>query len=153
MAQNCTSSLAIHYCACAQCYDKYLEADFKAAAAEAGHPDWELPDDAGEINDTPEDTGFFAAERGTYLTEQGRFFLTWYSRKLIQHGDRVLDEANKAFLGCKVKLAAKVRAGRSQCCLVSAELPRGINKANGSFWRCRCPGYTGGTGTRATPRS
>jgi hypothetical protein len=76
----------------------------------AGHPDWELPDDAGEINDTPEDTGFFAAERGTYLTEQGRFFLTWYSSKLIEHGDRVLDEANKAFLGCKVKLAAKVRA-------------------------------------------
>jgi len=93
-----------------QCYDKYLEADFKAAAAEAGHPEWELPDDAGEMNDTPEDTGFFAAERGTYLTEQGRFFLTWYSSKLIQHGDRVLDEANKAFLGCKVKLAAKVRA-------------------------------------------
>ncbi|EER97340.1 beta-amylase isoform X1 [Sorghum bicolor] len=91
-----------------QCYDKYLEADFKAAAAEAGHPEWELPDDAGEMNDTPEDTGFFAAERGTYLTEQGRFFLTWYSSKLIQHGDRVLDEANKAFLGCKVKLAAKV---------------------------------------------
>lgn len=96
-----------------QCYDKYLEADFKAAAAEAGHPEWELPDDAGEINDTPEDTGFFAAERGTYLTEQGRFFLTWYSSKLIQHGDRVLDEANKAFLGCKVKLAAKVRAAIS----------------------------------------
>ncbi|XP_066394954.1 beta-amylase-like [Miscanthus floridulus] len=91
-----------------QCYDKYLEADFKAAATAAGHPDWELPDDAGEINDTPEDTGFFTAERGTYLTEQGRFFLTWYSSKLIQHGDRVLDEANKAFLGCKVKLAAKV---------------------------------------------
>lgn len=91
-----------------QCYDKYLEADFKAAAAEAGHPEWRLPEDAGEINDTPEDTGFFAAEGGTYLTEQGRFFLTWYSSKLIRHGDRILDEANKAFLGCKVKLAAKV---------------------------------------------
>ncbi|WVZ66210.1 hypothetical protein U9M48_015467 [Paspalum notatum var. saurae] len=91
-----------------QCYDKYLEADFKAAAAEAGHPEWGLPDDAGGINDTPEDTGFFAAEGGTYLTEQGRFFLTWYSSKLIRHGDRILDEANRAFLGCKVKLAAKV---------------------------------------------
>ena len=60
------------------------------------------------VNDTPEDTGFFAAEGGTYLSEQGRFFLTWYSSRLIAHGDRVLDEANRAFLGCPVKLAAKV---------------------------------------------
>ncbi|KAL6656702.1 hypothetical protein ACP70R_004482 [Stipagrostis hirtigluma subsp. patula] len=91
-----------------QCYNKYLAADFKAAAAEAGHPEWELPGDAGDVNDTPEDTGFFAAEGGTYLTEQGRFFLAWYSGKLLEHGDRVLDEANRAFLGCRVKLAAKV---------------------------------------------
>ncbi|CAN6205647.1 unnamed protein product [Urochloa humidicola] len=91
-----------------QCYDKYLAADFKAAATEAGHPEWELPRDAGEVNDTPEDTGFFAAQGGTYLTEQGRFFLTWYSSKLLEHGDKILDEANKAFLGCRVKLAAKV---------------------------------------------
>ncbi|RLN35861.1 beta-amylase-like [Panicum miliaceum] len=91
-----------------QCYDKYLAADFKAAAAAAGHPEWDLPRDAGEVNDTPEDTGFFAAEGGTYLTEQGKFFLTWYSSRLIAHGDRILDEANRAFQGCKVKLAAKV---------------------------------------------
>ncbi|TKW35150.1 hypothetical protein SEVIR_2G353000v4 [Setaria viridis] len=91
-----------------QCYDKYLAADFKAAATAAGHPEWELPVNAGEVNDTPEDTGFFAAEVGTYLTEQGRFFLTWYSSRLLEHGDRVLDEANRAFLGCEVKLAAKV---------------------------------------------
>ncbi|CAN6219112.1 unnamed protein product [Urochloa humidicola] len=91
-----------------QCYDKYLAADFKAAATAAGHPEWELPRDAGEVNDTPEDTGFFAAEGGTYLSEQGHFFLTWYSSRLLQHGDKILDEANKAFLGCKVKLAAKV---------------------------------------------
>lgn len=88
-----------------QCYDKYLEEDFRAAATEAGHPEWELPDDAGEYNDAPDDTRFFAA---TYLTEKGRFFLTWYSSKLIEHGDRILDEANKVFLGCNVKLAAKV---------------------------------------------
>ncbi|MCI34525.1 beta-amylase, partial [Trifolium medium] len=34
-----------------QCYDKYLKADFKAAAARAGHSEWELPDDAGTYND------------------------------------------------------------------------------------------------------
>ncbi|XP_078168312.1 beta-amylase-like isoform X2 [Carex rostrata] len=91
-----------------QCYDKYLQDDFKVAAAKAGHPEWELPgEDAGDYNDTPESTKFFKTN-GTYLTEEGKFFLTWYSNKLIIHADRILDEANQVFLGCKVKLAAKV---------------------------------------------
>ncbi|KAL4278773.1 hypothetical protein GQ457_03G005860 [Hibiscus cannabinus] len=90
-----------------QCYDKYLEAEFKEAAMNAGHPEWGLPDNAGEYNDTPASTEFFGLN-GTYLTEKGKFFLTWYSNKLINHGDEILDEANKAFLGCKVKLAAKI---------------------------------------------
>ncbi|WOL04907.1 beta-amylase-like isoform X4 [Canna indica] len=90
-----------------QCYDEYMKADFKKAARKAGHPEWDLPDDAGVYNDKPELTKFFA-ENGTYLTERGRFFLTWYSNKLIMHGDQILDESNKAFLGCKLKLAAKV---------------------------------------------
>lgn len=65
------------------------------AATEAGHPKWELPDAAaGEYNDTPEDTFFFTADGGTYLTEAGRFFLTWYSNKLVEHGDKILDEMN-----------------------------------------------------------
>ncbi|XP_024312658.1 uncharacterized protein LOC100831927 isoform X2 [Brachypodium distachyon] len=98
-------------CRRAECYDRYLEENFRAAAAEAGHPEWELPDDAGEYNDTPDDTAFFTADgpdTPTYLTEKGKFFLTWYSNKLLEHGDRIMDEANKAFLGCTVKLAAKV---------------------------------------------
>ncbi|PRQ52877.1 putative beta-amylase [Rosa chinensis] len=90
-----------------QCYDKYLKAEFKEAAAIAGHPEWDLPDNAGEYNDTPESTEFFKSN-GTYLTEKGKFFLTWYSNKLLSHGDQILDEANKVFLGCKLKLAAKV---------------------------------------------
>ncbi|KAK6134805.1 hypothetical protein DH2020_031475 [Rehmannia glutinosa] len=90
-----------------QCYDKYLKQDFKTAAAKAGHPEWELPDDAGTYNDTPEKTGFFATN-GTYLTEKGKFFLKWYSNKLIEHGDQILDEANKIFQGYRVRLAAKV---------------------------------------------
>lgn len=90
-----------------QCYDKYLKAEFKEAASNAGHPEWELPDNAGEYNDKPEVTEFFRSN-GAYDTERGKFFLTWYSNKLLSHGDQVLDEANKAFLGCKVKLAAKV---------------------------------------------
>ncbi|CAJ1956384.1 unnamed protein product [Sphenostylis stenocarpa] len=90
-----------------QCYDKYLKADFKEAAAKAEHPEWELPDNAGESNDEPESTEFFKSG-GTYQTEEGKFFLTWYSNKLLTHGDDVLDEANNVFLGCKVKLAIKV---------------------------------------------
>ncbi|KAK7312747.1 hypothetical protein VNO77_36842 [Canavalia gladiata] len=90
-----------------QCYDKYLKADFKAAAAKADHPEWDLPDDAGKYNDVPQSTGFFKSN-GTYVTEKGKFFLTWYSNKLLIHGDQILEEANKAFLGCKVKLAIKV---------------------------------------------
>ncbi|KAK7263568.1 hypothetical protein RJT34_31160 [Clitoria ternatea] len=90
-----------------QCYDKYLKADFKAAATKAGHPEWDVPDDAGEYNDVPDATGFFKSN-GTYVTEKGKFFLTWYSNKLLNHGDQILYEANKAFQGTKVKLAIKV---------------------------------------------
>ncbi|KAK7335554.1 hypothetical protein VNO80_27460 [Phaseolus coccineus] len=90
-----------------QCYDKYLKADFKEAAAKVGHPEWKLPDNAGISNDKPESTEFFKPG-GTYQTEKGNFFLTWYSNKLLTHGDDILDEANNVFLGCKVKLAVKV---------------------------------------------
>lgn len=40
--------------------------------------------------------------------KKGSFFLHWYSNKLIIHADQILDEANQVFLGCRVKLAAKV---------------------------------------------
>ncbi|KAJ0251159.1 hypothetical protein HA466_0135360 [Hirschfeldia incana] len=90
-----------------QCYDKYLTRDFKEAAAKADHPEWDFPEDAGEYNDKPEDTGFFK-KNGTYVSEEGKFFLTWYSNKLIFHGDKILGEANKIFNGLKLNLAAKV---------------------------------------------
>ncbi|XP_009776413.1 beta-amylase [Nicotiana tabacum] len=90
-----------------QCYDKHMRTDFKEAVTKAGYRQWDLPDDAGTYNDIPVKTGFFGPN-GTYLTEKGKFFLTWYSSKLLLHGDQILDEANKAFLGCKVKLSAKV---------------------------------------------
>ncbi|XP_043706602.1 beta-amylase [Telopea speciosissima] len=90
-----------------QCYDKYLKSEFKKAVESVGHPEWELPDDAGEYNDKPGSTEFFGPN-GTYLTEKGKFFLTWYSNKLLIHGDQILDETNKVFLSCKLKLAAKV---------------------------------------------
>ncbi|KAH7842698.1 hypothetical protein Vadar_008204 [Vaccinium darrowii] len=78
-----------------------------AATTGAGHPKWNLPDNAGEYNNTHASTEFFRPN-GTYLTEEGKFLLTWYSNKLLSRGNQILDEANKAFLGFKVKLAAKV---------------------------------------------
>ncbi|KAJ8426732.1 hypothetical protein Cgig2_011553 [Carnegiea gigantea] len=90
-----------------QCYDKYLREDFKKAAADAQHAEWDFPEDAGQYNDRPDGTGFFR-NNGTYVTERGKLFLTWYSNKLLLHGDQILEEANKAFCGCKVNIAAKV---------------------------------------------
>ncbi|XP_020256513.1 beta-amylase-like isoform X1 [Asparagus officinalis] len=90
-----------------QCYDKYFQADFKETATKAGHHEWDLPNDAGEYNDMPNSTKFFGLN-GTYLQEEGQFFLTWYSNKLIKHGNQILETANQAFLGCNLKLAAKV---------------------------------------------
>ncbi|KAF6174409.1 hypothetical protein GIB67_024431 [Kingdonia uniflora] len=80
--------------------------EFQAATL-AGHPEWELPGDTGEYNDVPSSTDFFKSN-GTYVSKKGKFFLTWYSNKLLTHGDQILDEANQIFLGSKVKLAAKV---------------------------------------------
>ncbi|KAJ6820298.1 beta-amylase [Iris pallida] len=90
-----------------QCYDKYLQEEFKVSAKAAGHPDWDLPDDAGEYNDTPSDTKFFGAD-GTYLTEKGKLFLAWYSYTLFEHVDCIIDTTNAVFRGCKLKLAVKV---------------------------------------------
>ncbi|CDP20529.1 unnamed protein product [Coffea canephora] len=92
-----------------QCYDKYLRADLKEHAKKAGYPEWDVPDNAGTYNDTPENTGFFGPDR-IYLSDYRNSFLTWYSNNLLKHGDHILEEANKAFLGCKDKLAAKANA-------------------------------------------
>lgn len=91
-----------------QCYDKYLRSDYEEEVRRIGHPEWKLPENAGEYNNIPEETEFFEYSNGTYLKEEGKFFLSWYSRKLLLHGDQILDEANKVFLGCTLKLAAKV---------------------------------------------
>ncbi|KAG9139366.1 hypothetical protein Leryth_027054 [Lithospermum erythrorhizon] len=110
-----------------QCYDKYMREDFKLATTIGGHQEWDLPEDAGTFNSTPDQTGFFGPN-GTFLTEQGEFFLTWYSNKLLEHGDQILDEANKAFLGCKVTLSAKI-AGIHWCERCPAHTPCRIRLA------------------------
>nr|CAX51379.1 beta-amylase [Hordeum vulgare subsp. vulgare] len=82
-----------------QCYDKYLLNSLRMAAVAAGNPDWGLggPTDAGGYNSRPDDTDFFRQDVGGWDSEYGQFFMSWYSRMLIEHGDRVLSGAASVF--------------------------------------------------------
>ncbi|KAG0472788.1 hypothetical protein HPP92_014645 [Vanilla planifolia] len=92
-----------------QCYDKHMLSSLRAAAIAAGHEEWGKsgPHDSGHYKQFPEETGFFRHE-GTWNTDYGRFFLDWYSGKLLEHGDRILAAAEGIFRGTGAKLSAKV---------------------------------------------
>mmetsp|Transcript_6987 Transcript_6987/g.25759 ORF Transcript_6987/g.25759 Transcript_6987/m.25759 type:complete len:971 (+) Transcript_6987:311-3223(+) len=92
-----------------QCYDKYLLERLRAVASSVGHPEWGRsgPHDAGRYNDTPENTGFFC-RHGSYKTEYGRFFLTWYSDVLKQHCDDLFSAASAVFGGLPLRTAGKI---------------------------------------------
>ncbi|KAK9052989.1 hypothetical protein SSX86_029619 [Deinandra increscens subsp. villosa] len=92
-----------------QCYDKYMIASLEAAAEAKGEKDWGKsgPHDSGQYNQFPEDTGFFRHE-GTWNTDYGRFFMEWYSGKLLQHSDTILKSAEIIFRGTGAKLSVKV---------------------------------------------
>ncbi|KAI3439738.1 Beta-amylase, partial [Psidium guajava] len=80
-----------------QCYDKYLQQSLQKAAKMRGHSFWARgPDNAGQYNSRPHETGFFC-ERGDYDSYYGRFFLRWYAQTLMDHADNVLSLANLAF--------------------------------------------------------
>lgn len=89
-----------------QCHDQYLLRSLKKAAEARGHSFWARgPDNAGSYNSRPHETGFFC-DGGDYDGYYGRFFLSWYSKILVEHGDRVLSLAKLAFEGTCI--AAKV---------------------------------------------
>ncbi|CAI0472130.1 unnamed protein product [Linum tenue] len=89
-----------------QCYDKYLMKSLAKAAEIRGHSFWaRAPDNAGSYTSGPHEAGFFR-DGGDFDSHYGRFFLNWYSRLLIDHGDRVLSLANLAFEGTNI--AAKL---------------------------------------------
>ncbi|XP_031502181.1 beta-amylase 8 [Nymphaea colorata] len=80
-----------------QCYDKYLQRSLQKAANLQGHPMWSRgPENAGQYNSKPHETGFFC-NRGDYDSYYGRFFLQWYSQALIDHADSVLFLAKLLF--------------------------------------------------------
>uniref|UniRef100_A0A2P2L3B3 Beta-amylase n=1 Tax=Rhizophora mucronata TaxID=61149 RepID=A0A2P2L3B3_RHIMU len=85
-----------------QCYDKYLQQSLCKAAKLRGHSFWARgPDNAGQYNSRPHETGFFS-ERGDYESCYGRFFLRWYAQSLIDHADNVLSLASLAFEDTKI---------------------------------------------------
>ena len=74
-----------------QCYDAYMLANLKQAAAAVGHPEWGNggPDNAGRYQDQPSQTGFWSENTvDNYASPYGQFFLGWYSNMLIAHGNR-----------------------------------------------------------------
>lgn len=64
-------------------------------------------DEVGNYNYSGEHTAFFC-DTGLWQTDDGAWFLKWYSDALISHGDRVLSRAVRAFKGTGMVLAAKV---------------------------------------------
>ncbi|KAJ8900480.1 hypothetical protein K2173_025257 [Erythroxylum novogranatense] len=82
-----------------QCCDKYLLKSLRRKAEARGRPFWARgPDNAGSYNSHPHETGFFC-DGGDYDGYYGRFFLSWYSQVLIDHGDQVISLAKLAFEG------------------------------------------------------
>lgn len=84
--------------------------NLKAAAEEAGKPEWGHtgPTDAGNYNNWPEDTSFFRKEGGGWDTEYGKFFMSWYSKMLVDHGERILSSASSIFEDMETKMSVKV---------------------------------------------
>ncbi|KAF9609806.1 hypothetical protein IFM89_018660 [Coptis chinensis] len=93
-----------------QCYDKYMRSSLKAAAEASGNPKWGSsgPTDAGHYNNWPEDTQFFRRENGGWDSPYGKFFLSWYSQMLLDHGERILSSVQSIFEATGVKISVKV---------------------------------------------
>jgi len=90
-----------------QASDPHALASLRASAEAAGREGWAQPPNAsaaGTYNSKPQDTDFFSQG---YESEQGRFFLEWYSSALKRHAAQVLSRAQAVFRG-KVSLAGKV---------------------------------------------
>jgi beta-amylase len=93
-----------------QSSDKYMLAKLKDYANKMGKPQWGYgpPNNAGNYNSVPDNSPFFSNGNDNWNTEYGRFFLSWYSHELIQHGDTILGKAASIFAPKNVRIAAKV---------------------------------------------
>ncbi|XP_013630003.1 PREDICTED: inactive beta-amylase 9 isoform X1 [Brassica oleracea var. oleracea] len=92
-----------------QCYDKHMLSALKHYAESSGNPLWGLggPHDAPAYDQQPHSTSFFS-DGGSWESQYGDFFLTWYSSLLTSHADRVLSVASSAFGGSGVSVSGKL---------------------------------------------
>ncbi|KAJ0243813.1 Inactive beta-amylase 9 [Hirschfeldia incana] len=92
-----------------QCYDKHMLSALRHYAESKGNPLWGLggPHDAPAYDQQPDSTPFFS-DGGSWESQYGDFFLTWYSSLLTSHADRVLSVATSAFSGSGVSLCGKL---------------------------------------------
>ncbi|KAL1209081.1 Inactive beta-amylase 9 [Cardamine amara subsp. amara] len=92
-----------------QCYDKHILSALKQYAESTGNPLWGLggPHDAPAYNQQPHSYSFFS-DGGSWESQYGDFFLSWYSSILTSHADRVLSVASSAFNGTGVSLCGKL---------------------------------------------
>ena len=92
-----------------QCYYQRSLLSLSRAASEAGHIEWggSGPHDTGGYNNLPFETGFFRYDGGSWDSEYGSFFLSWYSSELVNHGDRMLEMTKRVFDKRGVTLAIK----------------------------------------------
>jgi len=80
-----------------QVNDKYALKALQEYANERNCSDWGKsgPHDAGEVNDFGPVSHFFQ-DNGSWRTDYGQFFLTFYHDQLMKHGERMLQSANRA---------------------------------------------------------
>lgn len=93
-----------------QSYGTYGLVSVKKAAEAAGHPEWGMaagPNDAGNYDDHPSNTGFFGSGNDNYQSDYGKFFLNWYQQQLLDHADRILGHARTVF-GSSIEISAKI---------------------------------------------
>lgn len=83
-----------------------------ACAREIGMHEWGEggPLGTGSLMQNPEFTEFFKSYTGSWRTSYGEFFLEWYSKMLLLHGERICREAETIFRGTEVNISAKVGA-------------------------------------------
>lgn len=84
--------------------------DLKLHAEKNGNSLWGLggPHDAPVYDQCPISGGFFVENGGSWASPYGDFFLSWYSDKLIHHGDRVLSLATSTFKDVPITLSGKI---------------------------------------------
>lgn len=89
---------------------KYMLASLNACAYEIGMREWGNggPIGAGNLMHDHENTEFFRSNNGSWDSPYGQFFLDWYSKMLITHGERICKEAETIFRGFEISTSAKV---------------------------------------------